>query len=331
MSDYKVQASLFSREYNIGYNPAFSIRATKLSSGNYLIESKNGDGPAEISVGDKFLGKDTISVNENGDLEFDKFTIPVGHNLLYGVTAEPKDAEGNTFALFTKGNEKSYYKTVKLGEIDGKTGLPWSVDQYGNLVNAGKSVKVLPQLNTRNLLVRGKVDGQKEVELGVKDAYYATFEYVDSTSTATHSSKGYYVRNPMRGVSGEFKEEINGELITTARVRFSNKMFTISMRTPEQAYEAHTLYEEKRDIERQLASFRDPVFVRKTLIGIEAEAIEEIKAGLKETLDDIGNKIELSKQCWMKSQPFFSHNEGRDLLLGNDSKPRQYTSSEFTP
>lgn len=326
---FKVRATMFSREYGIGYNPVFSLRATRLSSGRYLIESKSGNGPVELAEGEPFLNKGHITVNINGDLNVGDITIPVGHNLIYGVTAEPKDENKTKFALFTKGAAKKFYKQVELGDIDESSGLPWEVDQYGNLTNSGRSVKVLPQLNTRNLVIKGPLTQEESAELGLKDAFFANFEYKDLIDDVTHTSRGYYVRNPMKGTIGEFKEYYQGELVTTAKVRMYQNSFSISMRTPEDAYISNMEYQEKRELERQIASLNDPLFIKKNKSDIGQDSIDAIKSELSEQLAAVSLRVDESKKKWLQSMRFLAQNEGRELLVGKSGPENNH--SEPTP
>lgn len=319
---YTVQATLFSREFDIGYEPAYSLRATSLSSGKYLIESKSGHGPVEVAIGDDFQGKGKIELSANGDLVFGNRTIPVGHNLIYGVTAEPKDDDKTKFAIFTKGKNKVFYKQVQLGEIDVKTGAPWSVDQYNNLVNGDTSVKVLPQLNSRSLNVRGEVDKNEAIEKGLKNAYYASFDYVDSIEGRSHTTWGFYVRNPFNKGEAEFKEFVHGELVTTARIRHDRSGFSISMRTPDSAYQSHVLYENKRDIERQIAAFEDPFFIKKTMKGLHQDAVDNFKAELNEQLNTVNSELDVAKKDWIKGQRFFVREENREFLISGKKKDK---------
>lgn len=313
---YTVKATLFSREFDIGYDPVYSLRATSLSSGKYLIESKSGHGPAEVAIGDEFQGAGKIELNANGDLVFGGKTIPVGHNLVYGVTAEPKNDEKTKFAIFTKGKAKVFYKQISLGDIDEKTGIPWSVDQYNNLINGETSVKVVPQLNSRSLNVRGEVDSKEALEKGLKNAFYASFDYVDSIEGRSHTTWGFYVRNHFDKNSAEFKEVVHGELITTARVRFERNGFSVSMRTPESAYLSHVLYKSKRDLEQQLEAFSDPYFVKKTMKGLPQDVVESFKRELNEQLKDVTEKLDLSKKDWIKGQRFFVKEDHMEFLMG---------------
>ncbi|MCF2900964.1 hypothetical protein L1267_11165 [Pseudoalteromonas sp. OFAV1] len=318
MSEPKVKAVLFSKEFNIGYKPLYSLRATKLSNGKFLIESKNGDGPEEVAVGDNFLGKGVISENINGDIEFGEFTIPVGHNLIYGVTAEPKDENKTKFSLFIKGSEKKFYKQITLGDIDETSGFPWQVDQYDNLVNAGKSVKVLPQLNTKTLFIKNTLEPEVAKDMKLRNAYYANFEYIDSRDNVTHVSRGFYVSNPIRGTVGEFKEEFNGELITTAKVRANNNIFTVSVRSPNDAYESHMLYEKKRDLEKQIASFEDPVFISKNKLNMNSDDLKFLVTSLKESLKETLESIKESNKTWVKGQSFFCGQESREFFMSKE-------------
>lgn len=321
---YSVNATLFSREFDIGYKPVYSLRATALSSGRYLIESKSGHGPQEVSIGDNFLNKGIIEKNDNGDLLFGERTIPVGHNLLYGVTAESKNDEKTKFAIFQKGSEKRFYKQVTLGDVDEKTGFPWSVDQYNNLVNGNNSVKVLPQLNSRSLNVRGELDAEDSKKHNLRNAYYATFDYVDSIEGRSHTTWGFYVKSQFNKGEAEFKEIINGELVSTARVRFERGGFAISIRTPETAYRSHILYEKKRDLERQIAAFEDPIFVKKTIKGLPDDAVKQFKDELKKELSEVNSELNVLKKDWLKGQRFFIKDEGRDFLLAGNNKTNSY-------
>tara|TARA_B100000749_G_C18444670_1_gene473716 strand:- start:286 stop:1284 length:999 start_codon:yes stop_codon:yes gene_type:complete len=332
MSDeYKVRATLFSKEFNIGYKPAFSLRATPLSKeGTYLIESKSGKGPEEVSVGDDFQGKGKLTKNENGDLTCGEYTIPVGHSLLYGVTAEPNDEEGNKFAIFTRGSEKKHHKNIHIGEIDRESGLAWEIDTYGNLTNGPHSVKVLPELSNRRLLIRGEVTPEDKRALGIRqdNVQYATFAYNCNAEQSSYTVKGYFFRSKFKGTVGEFKESVHGELVTTARVRQDKGKFSISVRTPESAYEAQMLNDEKWDIEKQLATINDKIARKQTLGDMSDDQIKAYKGMLTTELQSINNQLDESKRSWQGTTTFFSRKEGRDFLLKG---PSRSTHSEPEP
>jgi hypothetical protein len=279
MKESKISASSFSYNYGIGHNPLMKWQATPLPNGNYFIMRPNNV-HFEAGIGDEIPSAGKVSVSRNKDLVIGSYTIPVGHNLNLNFYAIPANKEKDIFTIFNA--KGKFLEKIKLGDKGKNSGVPISLDEFGNLTASTYSIKVLPMLSKLNFNLLQTLSDEERVKFGIKSKSVkrAVMGFIDARDlTNSTPTFGFYFPKQSGSVSGEFKEYSEGELVTTAQV-FSNqgsdKRFNVRTRNPSDAYSNLKFYSEMVELKNMLVGLKSEKMINRCSTTMNKEMTDKM-------------------------------------------------------
>lgn len=330
-SSVSLSATTYRR--GIGLRPIMSYEATPLSNGDYVISKPDGSA-ITVSAGDTIPSVGKVSVDSNANLSVGEFTVPTGLMLSKDYTAIPLNKEKTDYALLDKtGTIKEKYT---LGSKTKRNALV-QLDEYGNLKFGDQSVKVLPILLKINFKILSKIEVDEAKKFGLFNASRAVFNVSDGQDlTSSNGVFGYFVPRSKftKGKRlGEFKELVEGELVTTAEMYPASgnaNIVSFRIRTPEVAYKSKFLYQEKFDIDNILQGINNPsklnAVIGQNNLGLDPNLVGELtnrKLEIENELKQLGKK-------WDYSEVYMLHDGVSLINKLNPTSPsndRSYTNS----
>jgi hypothetical protein len=311
----KVMAGLLTHIYACGRHPLMSYEATPLPDSSYVIRRPD-DTCIQLSIGDTLPSVGTVGQDVNGNVTVGRYTVPVGLSLSKKFTAKPINKDKTEFALIDeKGRVREKYK---LGEFTSK-GTLIEQDQYGNLKMGDTSVKVLPLYMKINFQILRPVPREEATKVGLFKGHRAVFNTYGQDLTKSTATFGYFIPRTKTTYGkklGEFKEMVNGELVTTAELYPAGNnpnIASLRIRSPDKAYEVTVLFQEKIEINNLLKGISDNSKVARVNQSSSVPITADMGVRAKERLAIIENKLEHLAKEW-ESSALFTVSTGKDFI-----------------
>jgi len=316
MSASNQKASLVSFKYHIGLNPIMKYEATPLPD-NTIVIRRHDDTCMQLSVGDTVPSIGVVGMDVNGNVTVGDYTVPTGLSLNKQFVAKPINKEKTEFALMDEnGRVRDKYK---LGEYTSKGNLI-EQDEYGNLKIGEGSVKVLPILMKVSFQVLSEIPREEADKFGLYKANRAVFNvYSGQDLTSGAATFGYFIPRGKftKGKKlGEFKELVDGELVTTAEMYPAGNnpnIASIRVRRPDVAYEAATLFQEKVELQNALKGLQNRSLVEQANDASPSSLSHDLSSRLQSKLDAIEPRLTELSKMW-ESSDLFTVNTGKEYL-----------------
>jgi len=322
----KTKASLVNHRYGIGLYPIMSYEATPVDNGFVIM--KPDSECIQVEVGDVMPSVGEVGLDPNGNVTVGKYTVPVGLSLSKEFTAKPINKDKTEFALMdTKGRVREKYK---LGDYTARGNLI-EQDQYGNLKIGDSSIKVLPILAKTRLQILSEIPREEAKKFGLFSANRAVFNTFSGQDLSDGTPTfGYFIPRGKftKGKKmGEFKEVVEGELVTTAEMYPAGSnpnIISLRVRRPDVAYEATTLFQEKIEIQNMIQGILDKETLKKSESKSGINISEKTLSRLNGRLDAINIKLNDIGKKWEFSE-LYSVSDGKEFLskLKPNSPDRQ--------
>jgi hypothetical protein len=311
----KVMAAMSSYTYGIGRNSLMSYEATPLPDNSYIIRRPD-DTCIQLSVGDTLPSVGVVGLDVNGNITVGEYTVPLGLSLSKKFTAKPINKEKTEFALIDEsGKVREKYK---LGEYTPK-GTLVEQDQYGNLKLGSTSVKILPLYMKIMFQILKPIPKEEASKVGLFKGNRAVFNTYGQDLTNGAATFGYFVprtKNTYGKKLGEFKEMVDGELVTTAELYPAGNnpnIASLRIRRPDVAYEAAVLFQEKIETNNMLKGLSDNSKVARVNQESSVPISGDLGFRAKDRLSLIESRLtELSKE-W-ESSALFTVSTGKDFI-----------------
>ncbi len=327
MSGNNQKASLVSFKYHIGLNPIMKYEATPLPDNNILIR-RHDDTCMQVSVGDTIPSIGVVGMDVNGNVTVGDYTVPTGLSLNKRYVAKPINKEKTEFALLDE--EGRIRDKYKLGEYTSKGNLV-EQDEFGNLKIGDSSIKVLPILMKVSFQILSEIPREEADKFGLYKANRAVFNvYSGKDLTAGTATFGYFIPRGKftKGKKmGEFKELVDGELVTTAELYPAGKnpnIASMRVRRPDVAYEAAALFQEKIEIKNALKGLENKSIVEQANGASPSSLSHDLSRRLQERLDGIEPRLDELSKSW-ESSDLFTVNTGKEFLARLAPKEKDYS------
>tara|TARA_Y100001936_G_C16056439_1_gene661351 strand:+ start:171 stop:1166 length:996 start_codon:yes stop_codon:yes gene_type:complete len=316
MSGSSQKASLVNFKYHIGLNPIMNYEATPLPD-NTIIIRRHNDTCIQVALGDTVPSIGVVGMDANGNVTVGDYTVPTGLSLNKRYVAKPINKDKTEFALLDEnGRVRDKYK---LGEYTSKGNLV-EQDEFGNLKIGEGSIKVLPILMKVSFQILSEIPREEADKFGLYKANRAVFNvYNGKDLTAGTPTFGYFIprgRYTKGKKLGEFKEVVEGELVTTAEMYPAGNnpnIASIRVRRPDVAYEAATLFQEKIEIQNALKGLQDKSIIERANGNSPAKLSHDLSSRLKQKLDVIESDLDKLAKEWESSE-LYTVNTGKDYL-----------------
>lgn len=326
MSGSSQKASLVSFKYDIGLKPIMKYEATPLSD-NTIVIRRHDDTYMQVSVGDSVPSIGVVGVDVNGNVTVGDYTVPTGISLSKRFVAKPINKEKTEFALLDEsGRVRDKYR---LGDYTSKGNLI-EQDEYGNLKVGDTSIKVLPILMKVSFQVLSEIPRDEAEKFGIYKANRAVFNvYSGKDLTSGTPTFGYFIPRGKftKGKKmGEFKEVVEGELVTTAELYPAGNnpnIASIRVRRPDVAYEATVLFQEKVELKNALKGLANNSFVARATEQSPSGLSEDLAMRLEKRLSEIEPRLDELTKMW-ESSDLFTVNTGKEYLSRLSANDKSY-------
>jgi hypothetical protein len=319
MSEKSTKVICQNYRYGIGFKPLMGYESVPVEDDGktlYVVTRPNRTS-FQVAQGDTVPSIGTVGVDINGNLAVGDYTIPTGLGLTSQFTAKPVNKENTEFALIdAKGKIREKYK---LGEYTSK-GTLIEQDEFGNLKLGNTTVKVLPILIRTNFQIHKEIPRAEADKFGLFKANRAVFNsYSGKDLTSGTPTFGYFIpRSKFTNGKklGEFKEVVNGELVTTAELypAGNNKnIVSLRVRRPDIAYEATALFQEKLEIQNLIKGLSDKSKVARANQESPVQISTDVAARLQGRLSKIEPRLNEISREWESSE-LYTVSVGKDFL-----------------
>lgn len=316
MSGSSQKASLVNFKYDIGLKPIMKYEATPLDD-NTVVIRRHDDTYTQLAIGDTMPSVGVVGIDVNGNVTVGDYTVPTGISLNKRFVAKPINKEKSEFALLDEtGRVRDKYK---LGEYTSKGNLV-EQDEYGNLKIGDSSIKVLPILMKVSFQVLSEIPKDEADKFGLFKANRAVFNvYSGKDLTSGTPTFGYFVPRGKftKGKKmGEFKEVVDGELVTTAEMYPAGNnpnIASMRIRRPDVAYEATVLFQEKIEIKNALKGLENSSFVAKANESSPSQLSHDLSSRLQQRLSEIDPRLDELSKMWESSE-LYTVSAGKDYL-----------------